>query len=60
VRQEGVRIDVITASRVLLWLSTHVLNTPSPGVPVLDVGFTALTLVLALAATLLVRALERR
>ncbi|WP_432543157.1 hypothetical protein [Kineococcus sp. SYSU DK002] len=28
--------------------------------PVLDVGFVALTLALAVAATLLVRALERR
>jgi hypothetical protein len=28
--------------------------------PVLDVGFVALTLLLAVAATLLVRALERR
>jgi hypothetical protein len=32
----------------------------SSGVPVLDLGFVALTLVLALVATLLVRALERR
>ena len=33
---------------------------PRGGVPVLDAGFVVLTLLLAAAATLLVRGLERR
>ncbi|MEW9266922.1 hypothetical protein AB1207_19405 [Kineococcus endophyticus] len=35
-------------------------SRPHPGVPVLDVGFVALTLALAAVCALLVRSLERR
>ncbi|WP_380170334.1 hypothetical protein ACFEMC_14785 [Kineococcus sp. DHX-1] len=42
---------------MLWWWSS---SRPHPGVPVLDVGFVALTLALAAAGALLVRSLERR
>ncbi|NAZ75170.1 hypothetical protein GTQ99_06995, partial [Kineococcus sp. T13] len=53
------RQDRRRGARAVLWWGGQT-DPPPGGVPVLDVGYTALTLVLAVAACLLVRSLERR